>query len=536
MKKFLILFFLTLFLLSPVLPIEANEEAANSEVELDLTQFSKEIAGPPEITTNDAKLRYSWDLLVYSGGVYVSTWSVPAGIDEESIDIDFFAGDTTLRAVIACADSTVRILRSDDRGFNWSLVRSISFAYDNVTDPHIVHGPDSTYHMFVRYLSDQDRIYTQAYKTDDDSSITGTGQYLSGTDSVQNYAVCTDRILRHGYSIYIVYQAGALSSGRNMFMRTTDQGQNWTTPALISTGGVGFPNIAYGRGDILYLTYLYDSDPNILPRVRRSFNDGASWSGAVTLETDSFPKMAPQIAAACDNSGDVWAIWPRRDLSGPTPIDWGLRWSWSQDSGATWTAATWTNSRGDSNEYLPSIAVNDYYGSTDNDPYVSYVRATTDGADPYVRTFNWSSGAWTADVRRGDYNTSLTRPVQTFNYSTESAAAIAYVGEGATNVYFDTWESSGIEEKDVDSKITCSLDMPIITGTATLKYNVPNAGNVKVSMFNVLGQEVATLYDGIQESGENTLSVSSQNLPQGIYYIVINTSAGIGTAKATIIK
>ena len=491
MKKYVIVVLCFLFIIMTVLPIEANVDSNSEVVEVDLTGISGEPAGPPEVISDNAKIRYGWDLLIYSGDVNVNAWAVPAGVDDESIDVDLFAEDTTLRAVVACMDSAVRIFRSNDNGGTWSEVSEIQFVNDNVTEPHIVHGPDSTYHVFVRYLRDQDQLYTRAYTTYDDASISGTGQYISGSDSVQNYSVCTDRIDHHDYSVYLAYQAGTGLTSSIQLVLTTDQGQNWTAPAQITSGYVGLPNITYGR-DILYLSYLVPSTTgNYYARVRRSLNSGTTWSGFVTMESDTFPKMAPQIVAACDNSGDVWAIWPKVDTTGLDTTDWSLRWSWSQDSGVTWTSADWVNS-GDSNEYLPSIAVNDYYGSTNNDPYVCHLRATADDSNAYVRTFYWSGGAWTTSTREGEYNASLTRPIVAFNYPLEPCPAFAYVGEGEQNVYFDTWESSGVEEEDVENeKNTCSLDCSIIVETGTLKYNVPNAGHVKVSMFNALGQEVA---------------------------------------------
>jgi hypothetical protein len=537
MKKYVMVVLCFLLILMIGLPIEANEESNSEAVELDLTEISGEPAGPPEVISSDAKIRYGWDLLVYSGDVNVNPWAVPAGVDDESIDVDFFAPDTTLRAAVATPDSIVRILRSDDGGANWSEVGTISMGAGGTAEPHIVHGPDSNYHVFCRYVRDEVDIYAQARRSANDAMISGTGWFLSGTDSVQNYSVCTDRIDNHAYTVYIVYQSGALTNGTNRIMRSTDQGQNWTAPSSISTGGVGFPEITYGPGGILHLSYLFDFAPNILPRVRRSLNGGANWSDPVTLETDSFPKMGVQLAAACDNSGDVWAIWPKLHLDGPAPIEYGLRWSWSQDSGVTWSPAAWTNSRGDSNEYLPSIAVNDYYGSTDAIPHVCYVRADSSDNNPYIRNFNWDAGTWTTSNSEAEYTTSLTRPIQTFNYPVSTGAAFAYVGENEQDVYFDAWSLSGVEEEDVEAeKISCSLECPIIIGTGTLRYNMPNTGDVTISMFNTLGQEVATLYQGMGESGENTLTVSTDNLPQGIYYILVNTTTGTGSVKVTVLK
>lgn len=534
MKKYVIVILCSLFLLMSVLPIEANVDSNSEAVELNLTGTSGEPAGPPEVISDDAKIRYGWDLLIYSGDVSVSAWGTD--LDDESIDVDF-AGDTTLRAVVAVPDSTVRVLRSDDRGASWSQVGQVTFGSGGASEPHILHGPDSNYHVFCKYVTAEVDIYAQARRSSNDAMISGTNEFLSGTDSVQNYSVCTDRIDNHAYTVFLVYQEGTGNTSSLRLIRTTDQGQSWTAPSTITVTRVHDPEIAYGGGGILYLSYLADMIPEIEPRVRVSLNGGANWSGAIILESDTAAKLRPQIAAACDNSGNAWAIWPRLDVSGPTPIEYGLRWSWSQDSGATWSSANWTNSRGDSNEYFPSIAVNDYYNSSDNVPYVCYVRADSGHNNPYVRNFEWTGATWSTSTSEAEYNTSLTRPVQTFNYPVSTAAAFAYVGENEQDVYFDTWENSGIEEEDVEAeKITCSLECPIIIGTGILKYSIPNAGHVKVSMFNALGQEVATLYEGMQESGENTLTVSANNLPQGVYYILVNTSTGTGSAKVTVLK
>lgn len=68
MKKYVILLCF-LFLLVTMLPIEANVDSNSEPVEVDLTGISGEPAGPPEVISSDAKIRYGWDLLIYSGDV-----------------------------------------------------------------------------------------------------------------------------------------------------------------------------------------------------------------------------------------------------------------------------------------------------------------------------------------------------------------------------------------------------------------------------------------------------------------------------------
>ena len=49
-------------------------------------------------------------------------------------------------------------------------------------------------------------------------------------------------------------------------------------------------------------------------------------------------------------------------------------------------------------------------------------------------------------------------------------------------------------------------------------YNVPEASDVTLKVYNLLGQEVARLYDGIQQAGTYDVGIANVNLPSGIYF------------------
>jgi len=54
--------------------------------------------------------------------------------------------------------------------------------------------------------------------------------------------------------------------------------------------------------------------------------------------------------------------------------------------------------------------------------------------------------------------------------------------------------------------------------TTKLKYGLPNAGYVNIIIYNILGNEVATLVDGMKEAGFYTVEFGASNLPSGLYF------------------
>ena len=53
--------------------------------------------------------------------------------------------------------------------------------------------------------------------------------------------------------------------------------------------------------------------------------------------------------------------------------------------------------------------------------------------------------------------------------------------------------------------------------TTTIKFSLPEAGNVKLTLFNILGQEVKTLVNESKESGVHTINFDASELNSGMY-------------------
>ena len=72
--------------------------------------------------------------------------------------------------------------------------------------------------------------------------------------------------------------------------------------------------------------------------------------------------------------------------------------------------------------------------------------------------------------------------------------------------------------------------------STTIEYAVPQKSYVKLSVFNLLGKEVATLVDGIKEKGVYRYYFDASNLPAGVYFYKLEAEQSVITRKMILIK
>lgn len=69
-----------------------------------------------------------------------------------------------------------------------------------------------------------------------------------------------------------------------------------------------------------------------------------------------------------------------------------------------------------------------------------------------------------------------------------------------------------------------------------INYNIPNAGEVSLDVFNVLGNKVATLAQGRKAAGEYTATFDASNFPSGMYYYKLQYAGAVEVRAMTLIK
>ncbi|KAB2924368.1 MAG: T9SS type A sorting domain-containing protein [Bacteroidetes bacterium] len=70
----------------------------------------------------------------------------------------------------------------------------------------------------------------------------------------------------------------------------------------------------------------------------------------------------------------------------------------------------------------------------------------------------------------------------------------------------------------------------------TIRYSLPSAGHAALTVYDILGKEVATLVNGMQNAGTRTASFDASHLPSGIYFARLSSGSYSSVIKMTLMK
>ena len=72
--------------------------------------------------------------------------------------------------------------------------------------------------------------------------------------------------------------------------------------------------------------------------------------------------------------------------------------------------------------------------------------------------------------------------------------------------------------------------------TTTIRYAIPRRGSVRITVFNVLGQEVGRLVDGVQDAGYHDVRFDGTRLASGIYFYRILAGGFSQTKRFVLVR
>lgn len=102
-----------------------------------------------------------------------------------------------------------------------------------------------------------------------------------------------------------------------------------------------------------------------------------------------------------------------------------------------------------------------------------------------------------------------------------------------------TYEYSKIVEVDVVSpaKFELAQNYPNpFNPNTSISFTIPQSGNVKLSVYNLLGQEITTLVNEYKEAGTHNIKFNAANLNSGVYLYKLESNGLTLTKKMTLLK
>jgi hypothetical protein len=70
----------------------------------------------------------------------------------------------------------------------------------------------------------------------------------------------------------------------------------------------------------------------------------------------------------------------------------------------------------------------------------------------------------------------------------------------------------------------------------TIAYEIASPNHVSLTIYNALGQRVATLVDGVQTNGRHQVHFNAQNLPSGVYFYQLRSEGNVVTKQMVLLK
>jgi hypothetical protein len=123
-----------------------------------------------------------------------------------------------------------------------------------------------------------------------------------------------------------------------------------------------------------------------------------------------------------------------------------------------------------------------------------------------------------------------------------SGASIALAGETSSD-YTEFTETDDDDQEEVDENTSLPTTFSLAQNfpnpfnpTTTIRFVLPNAGKVKVTVYNLHGEEVRTLVDGEVAAGYHDVTFDGSDLASGIYFCRLEADELVATQKMLLAK
>jgi hypothetical protein len=110
---------------------------------------------------------------------------------------------------------------------------------------------------------------------------------------------------------------------------------------------------------------------------------------------------------------------------------------------------------------------------------------------------------------------------------------------GDAGVYLIELPPFPVDNEDGAAAGTFALSAPFpnpVRDAATLRFSLPDAADVTLAVYDVLGRRVAVLADGLRASGPHEVSFDASGLPGGVYLVRLSEGARHTTQRLVVVR
>lgn len=313
----------------------------------------------------------------------------------------------------------------------------------------------------------------------------------------------------------------------DIFVQTsTDFGITWAEAESIWTfEGAVFSHILYYFYDRPYiLSTGYGGEALSTIKLLFSPDNGESWIGH-----DSLSEIGPVWEQWMDASDDGHMAFVYHHYNSRPGEESKVLVCLSPDSGLTWTAPI-DVSLYDIN-YFPSISVSGdtvavgWFGRADT--------SDTYGAILVRRTYDFGQSWEPAEI--------VTEREENgeFPEITIDGETIHLIYKAPDGLYYRRWEpETGVDDEIEKPEVVSILrNYPNPFNASTkLTYALSEFAGITISIYNIVGQRVATIFEGTQEAGEHSVTWVANDFPSGVYFARLKTPKGSQSIKMVLLK
>lgn len=485
---------------------------------------------------------------------------------------------------VVAGSNTKNVYRSTDGGMTWSR-GTLSSSYGVFGDPVILADTSGSFYYF--HLSNNsaitvwpqwcDRIVCQRLDDVATGSWTDGGYAGLDTPTMQDKPwVAVDPQTNTMYMTWTRFDhygtTNPIDSSNILFSKSTDKGETWSAPLRINTDAgdcvdddftvEGAVPCVGKHGEVFV---AWDVENAIL--FDRSYDGGSTWEthdihvadmpGGWAYDIPGLNRCDGLSYLACDLSsspyaGTLYISWSDQ-RNGPDNTDvWICK---STDNGSTWSAPMRVNDdAGTTHQFMSSMTVDPYTGYiyvlfydrrnyTDSLSTDVYMALSKDGGGSF-KNFKISDTAFRprADFFFGDYTyisafNNVVRPVwghlnviTSSNYKQQIKTAI--IPDSLINPVGIT----ALQPMQADMQLKVYPNPT--SELATISYTLPATADVRLTVTDAIGREVAELQQGQQQSGRHTATFDARthNLPAGMYVVTLKTAGSRQSVKLVVSK